>query len=348
MDPYHNQRDTRDQLNSSRDSVKLRDTSATPGGAPTPEDPLREAPDSRTPQATPRQPQYSSGYHMIPPNEARRRETQMIAQKGEETFQKWKEANRPTAVHLTPETLGGNVTEAEARARQFKDLRCSKIQKKLKKEELDKKRRQEEEEENQRKKDKQREMAERWEEKRRQEDERRREQFGQDHVRKTEKFLQRFERSGPPVSSSATHTSSRSEAMETQQRQKESKSVRDQQLEHRRVNLAFLDRLEGQGRRSEKETQEGGFQGEENPVLAPEDFRHQPSNQTGQQPPLAHLTPDPEQSYSGWTEESDSDFDWALMKLMNSFPYCDKDFLEGILKQCGGDYEQAYALLNCN
>lgn len=39
------------------------------------------------------------------------------------------------------------------------------------------------------------------------------------------------------------------------------------------------------------------------------------------------------------------DYDWALMKLMNSFPDCARVFLEDILDQCNGDYEQAYTLL---
>lgn len=42
----------------------------------------------------------------------------------------------------------------------------------------------------------------------------------------------------------------------------------------------------------------------------------------------------------------ESDYDWALMKLMNSFPHCSKVFLEDILIQCDGNYEQACTLLN--
>lgn len=39
------------------------------------------------------------------------------------------------------------------------------------------------------------------------------------------------------------------------------------------------------------------------------------------------------------------DYDWALMKLINSFPDCCRVFLEDILNQCNGDYEQASTLL---
>ncbi|XP_039455737.1 uncharacterized protein epsti1 [Oreochromis aureus] len=62
---------------------------------------------------------------------------------------------------------------------------------------------------------------------------------------------------------------------------------------------------------------------------------------------LSHLKPDPEQSCSGWTEEADprAAYDQALMKLIKSFPNCDRDFLEDILTQCNRDYEEASTLL---
>ena len=43
--------------------------------------------------------------------------------------------------------------------------------------------------------------------------------------------------------------------------------------------------------------------------------------------------------------DPEPDYDWALMKLMTNFPDCSRVFLEDILDQCGGDYDQAYALL---
>ncbi|XP_070770740.1 epithelial-stromal interaction protein 1 [Enoplosus armatus] len=332
MDPHQN------HLNPGRN------ISGASGNEQTPGNPASDAPDSRSPHATDRRPQHSGGFTVIPPNESRRNMMRMTAQKEEEALQQWKEANRAPAVHLNPERLGGNGTLAEAREKQFTDLRCSKLQKQLRKEELDKRRRQEEEEELRKKKAVQREKAELQEERRRQEDRRRSQQLKQDHTRTTETFLQRFERTapGPPASSSATHTSSRSEAGEVKQ-----KSVRDVQLEHRRVNSAFLDRLEG--RESEKEAKGGGVREAERPSLVSEDFRRQPSNTPGQQLPLAHLNPDPEQSCCDWTEEADPepDYDWALMKLITVFPDCSRVFLEDILDQCDGDYERAYTLLMC-
>lgn len=43
--------------------------------------------------------------------------------------------------------------------------------------------------------------------------------------------------------------------------------------------------------------------------------------------------------------DPEPDYNWNLMKLMTSFPGCDKDFLQDILKQCNGDYEEACTLL---
>ncbi|XP_028447058.1 epithelial-stromal interaction protein 1 [Perca flavescens] len=332
MEPDRNQRATQQQPNAGRGINFQDNTPGASGGDPTPEG-------TGNPPATDRQPQYSGGFTVIPPNESRRNNMKMMAQREEENLQRWREANRPPPVHVT-ERLGGNATLAAARERQLADLRHAKLQKKLKKEELDKRKRQEEEEEFQKMKDEQREKAERLEEKRRQEEQRRREQLRQDHTRRTENFLQRFERTAPRplASSSATLTSSRSEAVESKQ---VSTSVRDVQLEHRRVNSAFLDKLQGRG--SESETREEGVREAECPFMSTEEDT--PRNQL----PIAHLNPDPEQSYYDWTDEAgpEPDFDWALMRLMNRFPDFSKVFLEDILDQCNGDYDQAYTLLNC-
>lgn len=318
MDPYQHQ-------HPSRNPAHPRDDTSAHDGTSNNNPPGTDAPESRnTPAAADRQPQYSGGFTVIPPNESRRSQINTVAQRELENYQRWKEANRVTSVHVTPEKLGGSVTLAEARQRQFTDARCSKLQKKLKKEELDRRRRQEEEEELQKMKTKQRETAERQEERRRREEQRRRQQLERDHLRKTETFLQRFERTapGPLASVSATHTSSRSEAAEP-------RSVRDVQQDHRRVNSAFLDRLERGGGGSEA-SEEG---------CSTSDFSN-----AGQPLHLAHL--DSEQSYSGWTEEADDDGDdSALTRLMKSFPVCSRVFLEEILDQCDGDYERADALL---
>ncbi|XP_020493438.1 epithelial-stromal interaction protein 1 [Labrus bergylta] len=343
MDNYHNQRDSRgNQLNSGRHN--------TPGlqvGAPgEPGDGAPVTPERGQQQPTNREPQHTGVFTVIPPNESQRRKTILISQKEEEDLKRWKEANRPSSVHTNPEKLGGHVTLAEAREKQSADLRSSKLRKKLMKAECDKKRRQEEEEELEKMKAVQREKAEQQEQRRRQEEQRRRELHRQDHLRATESLVQRFERmaEGPLASSSATHTSSRSEAVGSEAvgssaREKEAKSVQDVQLEHRRVNASFLDRLEGRGRGGEK----GDGVKEEEPPF----FTFKESSVAERRPPFTHLDPGPEQSLSDWTQEGDSDpdSDWALKELMSSFPNCCKMFLEEILDQCNGDYDQAYALL---
>ncbi|XP_060909641.1 epithelial-stromal interaction protein 1 [Labrus mixtus] len=336
MDNYHNQRDSRrNQLNrglqvdASGEPVNNNDD-----GAPV-------TPDAGRQQPANREPQHSGAYTVIPPNESQRRKTISISQKEEEDFKRWKEANRPSSVHTNPEKLGGHVTLAEAREKQSADLHSSKLRKKLMKAECDKKRRQEKDEELEKMKAVQREKAEQQEQRRRQEEQRRRELHRQDHLRATESFLQRFERTaeGPLASSSATHTSSRSEAVGSSAREKEAKSVQDVQLEHRRVNASFLDRLEGRGRGGEK----GDGVKEEEPPF----FTFEESSVAERRPPFTHLDPGPEQNLSDWMQEGDSDpdSDWALMELMSSFPNCCKVFLEEILDQCNGDYDQASALL---
>ncbi|KAI9519051.1 hypothetical protein NQZ68_032119 [Dissostichus eleginoides] len=102
-------------------------------------------------------------------------------------------------------------------------------------------------------------------------------------------------------------------------------SVRNVQLDHRRVNTAFLDTLEGRGKETKEETK--------SPFTASEDFNY-PS----------HLNPEPEHSYLEWSDEAEPD----LKRLIESFPGYSSGFLEDILVQCNRDCEQAYALLlNC-
>ncbi|XP_019963140.2 epithelial-stromal interaction protein 1 isoform X1 [Paralichthys olivaceus] len=299
---------------------------------------------SAGPQAGDRQPQYSGAFTMFPPNETRRSQIQMVAQRGEEMLQRQREAQRVPYVQVTPETLGGNATLAEVRQKQQMDLRCSKVQKRMKQKELDERKRKEEEEKQQKMKEEQREKAERQAKREEQEQQRRKQQLEQDHLRKKDSFLQRFERTAPdPLSSSgATHTSSRIEAAESRR----GKSVRGVQLDHKRVNCAFLDKLQGLGVGSEGETEREGVQEAEWPSAASNDLKHKPSPSTGQQLPPAHLKPDPEHS---WTQEAelDPDHDWDLMKLMNRFPDCSQVFLQDILLQCNGDFEEALTLLTC-
>ncbi|XP_026000891.1 epithelial-stromal interaction protein 1 [Astatotilapia calliptera] len=280
------------------------------------------------PQVPTGQPRYSDGYTIIPPNESKRNEMKTIAQKEEEALNRWKETQRVPSVCVNPERLGGDVTLAEVRQKQQINHQSMKLQKKIKKAEDDKRKRQEEEEKLQKMKAKQREKAEHLREKERQEDQRRREEFEPDRLRTQERFLQNFERKASSASTTAIRTSSRSTDVEGKQT-KESRNLREVQLEHKRVNAVFLDKLEGQARGSEREP------------------KFESTQEAESQAPLSHLKPDPEQSCSGWTEEADprAEYDQALMKLIKSFPNCDRDFLEDIFTQCNRDYEEASTLL---
>ncbi|XP_014904066.1 epithelial-stromal interaction protein 1 isoform X1 [Poecilia latipinna] len=312
------------------------------------EEPQARHMDGQTPAvgrqpAADRQPQYSGAFTVIPPNQTRRSKNKEMAQRETEELQRYKEAHRPGPLHLAPERLGGgDVTIAEARQRQFTNQRGSSLQKKLKKEDMDKRKRQEEEEEWQKMKATQREKAERLELKRRQEDQRRRELFHSDQTRKNDSFLQNLERAAAP-SGGAAHTSTMNKVSD-QEAGKLTRSMEELQLEHKRVNQAFLDKLECNARGTEVEASSCSSREEERPRLTPDDHRrHAAAGRVA----LTHPEPGPERRCSDWTEETDpqADRDWNLMKLVNIFPDCSRDFVQDILTQCNGDYEQACALL---
>ncbi|XP_057709163.1 epithelial-stromal interaction protein 1 isoform X2 [Corythoichthys intestinalis] len=128
------------------------------------------------------------GVTLISPNESNRNKIKMTAQKEEEELQKWREAHKITHVHTTPERLGGDATLDEVRARQFKDLRCSKMEKKLKQDDLHDKKRQEEEDELMLKKHKQRQKAEGLEAK----EKKRQEQLQEDYAQVNSAFLDKL------------------------------------------------------------------------------------------------------------------------------------------------------------
>ncbi|KAM3607602.1 uncharacterized protein V6R79_010509 [Siganus canaliculatus] len=236
-----------------------------------------------------------------------------MAQKEEEDLKRWKETNRPQYVQEAPERLGGNVTMAQAREKQFISAQSSKLQKKLKKQDADKRRRQEEEEELQKMKAEQRSVAERQQEKTQQEEQRRREQLREDHLRTNDSFLQRFDRTAPAPwpSGSATHTPSGGEQSVSRQSQ-------------RSCVKAYVQEV----------------------LPSSQYLVHEQSSAPGQQ---SALYPDPEPEESCWEHEADPelDYDRALMKLMDNFPDFARVFLEDILDQCHGDYMQAYTLLSC-
>ncbi|XP_028993224.1 epithelial-stromal interaction protein 1 [Betta splendens] len=336
MDPYQNQSE---QLRSSRRPDR---SAHVLGSDESPGETHRDAAAGGNPQPADRRPQHLGGFSMIPPNESRRSQMRMMAQKEEEELQRWKEVHRVTSVHEDPERLGGNGTLAEARDQQIAKLRCSKVQKKLHREEQEKRRKQEEEEKLQKMKAEQRQKAERLQERRRQQEQSRTEQLGPDRLRKNQSFLQKLESraSGALASCRAPQTppgacAHQHEAVETEPRDKLEKSERAVELEHKRVNTAFLDKLEAEGRRSETSAPEAERLEALRPAPAAEPV------------PPADGSPDPAPSGSDGTEAADlePELDWALMKLVSSFPDGDPAFLQDILGQCGGDYQQACRLL---
>ncbi|KAM9486407.1 epithelial-stromal interaction protein 1 isoform 2-T2 [Clarias gariepinus] len=316
-----------------------------------------QPPDSRNPT-------YSDGYTMIQPKESTRQKLLRMSQKEENDRQRWKEQHRPGPIHLAPEKLGGNVSLSEVRQKQQAVARHSKLQKKLRKEDMDQRKRQEEEEKNQHMKDIQREKANKLEMKKKQEEEQRKKLYQHEMQMKREAHLQRLERSGsvPMAASSSTPASSwalghkyregrkaeeemtlqqmkdeqrrKSEILEEKHKQEEEDRQRQTENERLRVNSAFLDRLEarGSGRASE---------------LLP--CTPELSNvwQTEEpQDPASSPVPFPSQLHTDSAAEEDTDIDWVIMKLQNHFSYCEREYLEEIVTQCNGNYQQAYDLLN--
>ncbi|KAG9349536.1 hypothetical protein JZ751_027981 [Albula glossodonta] len=301
---------------------------------------------------------------MIPPNESRRSKLQRMAQKEEQDLQRWREENKPGPIHLPPSPIGGTMSLEEARQRQIIQSRQSKLQKKLKQEEMERRRRDAEEEENQRMKAIQREKANKLQERRKQEEQERREQFKKDYQERTQHFLQRIEKSNsaPTAMSCSLPTSSwargweyreasrakenallvqkkeeqrmKSELLEEKQKKLEEEREREMFIEHRRVNSAFLDRLQGGAR---------GFQGVETSCVTTEDDRDWQTTEAH----IIDTSPGPElaQGQADSAEEDDDDPSWVVMKLINNFPFYEREFLEEIVDQCNGNYEQAYSLL---
>ncbi|XP_006017377.1 epithelial-stromal interaction protein 1 [Alligator sinensis] len=197
------------------------------------------------------QEQYCNAYVLVPPNETRRNKLQRIAKKELEDLERWKEQHRSGPINLTPQRLGGRISEAEVRQKQQINLMQSKYQQKLKREEYARIKREAEEAEIQKKKAIQREKAEKLEEKRRQEEQQRREMFYEDRSLKTNELLNRLdlrlpERNSCQIANRGPESTAWSELLEVKRKQEEEKRTKVHQNEHRRVNNAFLDRLQNQ------------------------------------------------------------------------------------------------------
>ncbi|XP_046519694.1 epithelial-stromal interaction protein 1 isoform X2 [Equus quagga] len=234
-----------------------------------PEDPSRESREHAG--------QSLGAYTLIAPNENRRSQIRRIAEKELEDLEKWKEHHRAKPVNLVPRRLGGSQSEAEVRQKQQLQLIQSKYQQKLKREESIRIKKEAEEAEIQKMKAIQREKSNKLEEKRRLQENLRREAFREHRQYKTAEFLSRLDTELPQRSAcqialhdpqSSTWARSwayrdslkeeenkklqkmkeeqhqKSELLELKRQQQEEERTQTRQTEHRRVNNAFLDRLQ--------------------------------------------------------------------------------------------------------
>ncbi|NXF03993.1 ESIP1 protein, partial [Smithornis capensis] len=220
-------------------------------------------------------------YVLITPNEIRRKQLQQsklsFAKKELDDLERWKEEHRPGPIALVPQRLGGKKSEAQARQNQQTRLMQSKYQQKCKREEYVKAKKAAEEAEILKRKAIQREKAERLEVKKTQEIQRREEMFLKGQIYKTNELLSRLEMGLPksdscqianpgPESTAWTRSHAykqalredetrrleemkqeqqrKAELIEFKQKLEEETRTRAHQKEQRRVNNAFLDRLQ--------------------------------------------------------------------------------------------------------
>ncbi|XP_076120301.1 epithelial-stromal interaction protein 1 isoform X1 [Alosa pseudoharengus] len=306
-----------DQNNDTGDRFQDIGQNKTPEGSGNLQTPSRDA----TPCA--------GGVTMIPPNESRRQKLLRMAQKGEDDLRRIKEENKHGPVQIHPERLGGCTAVVDVRQKQQMELRQAGPQKKLRREELKKKKRQAEEEEILIKKAIQREKADKLEKKRQQEDQKRAEMYRHDHLMKQEQLLQRVEQTRlPSVEAGRSVPASSGNVMSVGTVKGDEEREQELRMEHRRANLAFLDRLQAGATNTEQAfgTQYGGCQLKQEPqedaVLSLEHIR------------------------TNTKEEFDADLDWVVMRLLSHFPHYEKAFVEDIVSQCNGDFQQAYNLFS--
>ncbi|XP_058526681.1 epithelial-stromal interaction protein 1 isoform X2 [Ochotona princeps] len=194
--------------------------------------------------------QSTGAYTMIPPNENRRNQIKRIAEQELANLERWREENRAKPVYLVPTQLGGSQGEKEVRQRQQLQLMQSKYQLKLKREESARIRKEAEEAELQKMKAVQREKSNKLEEKKRLQEKLRREAYREHQQRKTAEFLSTLDtglpdRSASQIAPCDPPSSTWSELLELKRQQQEEERARMHQSEQRRVNNAFLDRLQG-------------------------------------------------------------------------------------------------------
>ncbi|XP_056411416.1 epithelial-stromal interaction protein 1 [Hyla sarda] len=144
------------------------------------------------PQA-PQESQYSSSHRVIQPDPTKREKLLSSARKEEEEYERFKESRRLGPIYLTPQKLGGQTSESEARKQQQVTQAQSKHQKMIQREEYRKKLKEEEEAKIQKMKDIQRKKAEKLEEKRQQQDMERRHRWHEDRGMRNNAFLDQLQ-----------------------------------------------------------------------------------------------------------------------------------------------------------
>ncbi|XP_062051312.1 epithelial-stromal interaction protein 1 isoform X3 [Lepus europaeus] len=225
-------------------------------------------------------PRHTGAYTLIAPNEHRRNQIQRIAEQELANLERWKEQNRAKPVHLVPRQLGGSLSEVEVWQRQQLQLMLSKHQKKLKREGSARIRKEAKEAKLQKMKAVQREKikgSNKFETERQFQEHLRREAY-RHHQYKTAEFLSRLDAGLPnrsacqiaprdPQSSAWARSQAykdslreeenrklqrmkdeqrqKNELLELKRQQQEEERTKMLQSEHRRVNNAFLDRLQG-------------------------------------------------------------------------------------------------------
>ncbi|XP_004844302.1 epithelial-stromal interaction protein 1 isoform X2 [Heterocephalus glaber] len=185
----------------------------------------------------------TGAYTLIAPDETRRHQIQRIAEQELASLEKWKEQNRAKPIYLSPRRLGGSQSESEVRQKQQLQLMQSKYQQKLKREESVRIKKEAEEAELQKMKAIQRQKV-------------------LTPIcasgSKTAEFLSRLDRTLPHGSVHQfaprdSQSSTWNKLPEPIQQPHEEEKAKIHQPEHKRVNNAFLDRLQGK-------SQPGGLQ----------------------------------------------------------------------------------------
>ncbi|XP_043851839.1 epithelial-stromal interaction protein 1 [Dromiciops gliroides] len=247
--------------------------------------------------------EHMAGFTVIAPDQIRRDKITWIAEKELEDLEKWKQQQRSRTIHMKPNKLGGNQSEAEARKKQQYQLLQSKYQEKRKREEYIRIQKEVEEAKLQEIKAIQREKSNKLEEKRRLQEKQRREAFNDRPPYKSSELLSDLEPRVPTRSSRQTsypdmqyaasqklpalpkdHSLSKNrvlkntfkeeenqklqkmkdeqrkkgELLELKRQQQEEERTKALQREQRRVNNAFLDRIQGKSQPSGLH-QFGGF-----------------------------------------------------------------------------------------